>query len=615
MTPEQKRMIELGNQSVMGAKSKTATSPTTPTNNSLANFNNYINGTKPSYVTNFQNNLTNNPTPNQAFDNYINGGKPNYVTNFQNSLSNVPAPTITPTQPNPIATTTTPTQPTTPTTTESPTTQQVTPQAPQKTSDELIKEALEQARQAELAKQIGALSSRYNETISGLQSQRKQAPDKYQSMRVSSDTSSQLQAKNFSEFLANRGLSRSGYARQAESRLQLGLRRELEGINKQEQDYMNYLQQQEDSARRAYNADVASAEQGASSNYYNNFVKELQRQDEARRLEEYQKSQLNMQEKLKGIDTLNKQYEVSNENQQNAIKAFNDALSKMGYVTNPVTGEMMRSIEGSEYDDKKSTNQYKNQFDLSKELGMLPTDLLVNNMTPEQIAYYQSLGDTEGGYASLIGNTDNQTEKALLNYFRNQKISNDADLFQKYGDSMMNMYVPTQSMQKDIYNMQDSDRKFNFDLGKFDYTVNKDNRDFNYQTGRDAVKDQQWGADYGLREFTAKDSSANRWANTSISQQNANTSAQRLANDIISKGSISYESLDKAITDIFKNADEVSNENIDTPWAQGTSSSYRTLGRSEYATIVSSIENSGLPKNKKLLIYNKHNIPLPKKRS
>jgi hypothetical protein len=212
-------------------------------------------------------------------------------------------------------------------------------------------------------------------------------------------------------------------------------------------------------------------------------------------------------------------------------------------------GTLQNTAQGDYYDflDKQSKNDLASKKAQWEALGyMMPAwaeqeipDNVMNMLAPYQNNFSKASEDFQRA---------GQPELAKWAQIASvQKMFNNPALLQQYGQQ-----YATKDMQNNLFDQFDKNRKYGLEVGKFDYGIAKDDRDFNYGVGRDAVEDNKWQNEFGLKEWSAKDASARGWDNNAISRQaQKDLSARGWANIGIEQGKVS----DKQLTDAEKDID------------------------------------------------------------
>lgn len=192
------------------------------------------------------------------------------------------------------------------------------------------KTELDKLKQQNIARITNKLSERYNQVVSDIAEKRAQVLPAYEQKRLGAQSQSQLQAKNFSEFLANRGLSRSGTSQQAELMRNMQLQGTMNQYDQQMQDELNYLKKQQDDAKRAYNSDLKNAELEAESNYMDNLIKYQSEQDKLQRDEAWKQKEYEAMMKRDELNAIQKKYEMDKAKRTDAEDAFVKSITGLG---------------------------------------------------------------------------------------------------------------------------------------------------------------------------------------------------------------------------------------------------------------------------------------------
>lgn len=134
------------------------------------------------------------------------------------------------------------------------------------------------AKQKESAK--SQLENTLNTTVSDLNKQAETTKKTYATSKNTANVNSQINAKNFAEYLANRGLSSSGIASQYESSRQNTLSQNLNKLTAEEQSTLNDLETAKTEAQTTYNNDLASQYADIEANYIQNLLDNKQQEFE-----------------------------------------------------------------------------------------------------------------------------------------------------------------------------------------------------------------------------------------------------------------------------------------------------------------------------------------------
>ena len=155
------------------------------------------------------------------------------------------------------------------------------------------------------------LDAKKQEALNSINQQQAQAKPLYQQQRQQANTQSQLQSKNFAEYLANRGSVSSGASNQGQISINNALMNNIGGINQNENTFNQDLANQRIQANNTYQTDLASNNANIESDYLQNLLN-LRQQERAR------------QDQLKA------------QQQQNSIAWYNAQTSRMN-ATQPTT--------------------------------------------------------------------------------------------------------------------------------------------------------------------------------------------------------------------------------------------------------------------------------------
>jgi hypothetical protein len=118
---------------------------------------------------------------------------------------------------------------------------------------------INQLKEAQKQAQLASLGKARDSSLSNLNAEKAQIQPLYYGMRNKESTGSQLQAKNFAEFLAQRGQSNSGVSGQAELARNVSLQGNIGQLNNAEASAFTENARRVTDTNNAYDSDVASA--------------------------------------------------------------------------------------------------------------------------------------------------------------------------------------------------------------------------------------------------------------------------------------------------------------------------------------------------------------------
>lgn len=185
----------------------------------------------------------------------------------------------------------------------------IVPTATAITTENDIQDAIKAMKQAQISAAVAGLAKSRDTALSNLAAEKATIQPEYYKKRNVEATASQLQAKNFAEYMAQRGGASSGVAAQAELARNVALQGNIGALNQQETaDYGTNARRVADT-QNAYESDVTAAKAGAEANAMQLMIAEMQRQATAQQaMEQFNKS-FGLQEagvtgKYNGQDTL-----------------------------------------------------------------------------------------------------------------------------------------------------------------------------------------------------------------------------------------------------------------------------------------------------------------------
>lgn len=141
-------------------------------------------------------------------------------------------------------------------------------------------EDLNKLTKAQRQAQVDELKAARTKALANLDAQEQNIKPYYQTARNQTSAASQQGARNFAEYLANRGLTNSGAAAQGEINRQSALINNLGNINTAEANAYRDIANQRAAIENNYVSSLANANNALTNNYYNNLLNynEQQRQ-------------------------------------------------------------------------------------------------------------------------------------------------------------------------------------------------------------------------------------------------------------------------------------------------------------------------------------------------
>lgn len=124
---------------------------------------------------------------------------------------------------------------------------------------------------------ISALKKSRNNALSNIKAEKATIAPAFYNKRNETATGSQLQAKNFAEFMANRGGTNSGTNAQAEISRNVALQGNIGALNQQEAQAFSDIARRETDVKNAYENDVISAQAGIEAQAMQQLISAQQR--------------------------------------------------------------------------------------------------------------------------------------------------------------------------------------------------------------------------------------------------------------------------------------------------------------------------------------------------
>lgn len=157
-------------------------------------------------------------------------------------------------------------------------------------ADNII-QGLEELKRTQREKAFNDLTTAKNTSLSQLDQEKAKIQPQYYNTRNQTSTASQLQAKNFAEYLANRGLANSGTSAQSEIARNSALQGQIGALNQQENQAYNDINRRTTDVNNNFNSSVASAYSGIDSDINAKVVAYQQQLAAEQRQREYESQQ------------------------------------------------------------------------------------------------------------------------------------------------------------------------------------------------------------------------------------------------------------------------------------------------------------------------------------
>lgn len=322
---------------------------------------------------------------------------------------------------------------------------------------------LNRLTQAQRQAQVDQLKAAKKKALANLDVQEQNIKPMYENARNQTSAASQQGARNFAEYLANRGLTNSGAAAQAEINRQSALTNNLGNINTAEANAYRDIANQRTAVENGYVSDLANANNALTNNYYNNLlnyneqqrqmVQALQNQALGQYAGDYQayKNQLLAQgydpnslevlrvDAARG-DKLNNAYGNAytfsnamnniqrgtwNANDliatgltnEQAQKIYNDVVAAQ--EAQALENQRKIDFEAQQYNDKMAQQQWQNNYDLQK---------LANQTAETQYKINEPYNTTVYHVSSGGGNNNVNFEDQIRAYIKSKVDNNEWDM-------------------------------------------------------------------------------------------------------------------------------------------------------------------------------------------
>lgn len=181
-----------------------------------------------------------------------------------------------------------------------------------------IQAEINKLKEAQRQQAIAGLTKSRNQQLSNLGAEQAKIQPMYYGLRNQTSTASQQQGKNFSEFLAQRGLSSAGASGQAELSRNVALQGQIGNLNQQEAQANQDISRRMTDVNNAYESDLQAANAGIEAQGLQQLINQMN-QDRAYNLQnrqfEYQTGRDNVMDNRYSQDRTDrlKQQDFSNE--------------------------------------------------------------------------------------------------------------------------------------------------------------------------------------------------------------------------------------------------------------------------------------------------------------
>ena len=250
---------------------------------------------------------------------------------------------------------------------------------------------LDRLTNAQRQAQVSQLKAARKKALANLDVQEQNIKPMYESARNQTSAASQQGARNFAEYLANRGLTNSGAAAQGEINRLSALNNNLGNLNTAEANAYRDIANQRTAVENDYVAGLANANNAITQNYYNNLLN-------------YNEQQRQMVQALQN-QALG-QY-------ANDYAAYRNQLLAQGYDPNSLEVLSVDALRG-----QKMNNQYNTAMQNAYN-NILAGNINYNNAAAMGMTEPQAWNTYNTNQAALQAEADAKAEQ--LAYDRNQQ--------------------------------------------------------------------------------------------------------------------------------------------------------------------------------------------------
>ncbi len=295
------------------------------------------------------------------------------------------------------------------------------------------REDLDRLTSAQRQAQVDQLKAARTKALANLDVQEQQIKPLYQTARNQTAAASQQGARNFAEYLANRGLTNSGAAAQGEINRQSALMNNLGNLNTQEANALRDIANQRTAVENDYVAGLANANNAITNNYYNNLLN-------------YNEQQRQMVQALQ--QQALGQY-------ANDYQAYKNNLLAQGYAPNSLEVLSVDAARGNKMNNLYQTGQ-QNALANIQAGNINYNNAAALGMTVEQAQqYYQN-------YLAQQQATALAQQQALEREIAQQEWDN----AYKANQLGWNQYMDTQNLALNAQKVENDTKKTNYDINK-----------------------------------------------------------------------------------------------------------------------------------------------------
>lgn len=236
-----------------------------------------------------------------------------------------------------------------------------------------ITDQINQLKQSQISANTAALGASRDASLSGLNAEKAKIAPEYYASRNAASTQSQLGAKNFAEFLANRGQANSGLAGQEQISNGAALQGQIGALNQQEAGVNSDIARRQTDVGNVYNSGVAQATAQANATASQNNIAELntQRQNSIQADQFAKTFGLSQQELANTIKQQGIQNAMQNKQFNQSVSEFSQqmGLSKAQYASSLDQWAKSFAQNTSQFNQtlSSSTSQYAQTLALQKQ--------------------------------------------------------------------------------------------------------------------------------------------------------------------------------------------------------------------------------------------------------
>ena len=239
---------------------------------------------------------------------------------------------------------------------------------------------IDSLKNSQIAASTASLGAARDSSLSNIGVEQAKIAPQYYTSRNTAATQSDLGAKNFAEFLAQRGQSNSGLAGQSQISNNAALQGQIGVLNTAEANANTDITHRQTDTNNTYNSSLAQATAQANAAASQSIIAETQRQQAAAALKAQQDAQMAMQKQQFAADQAFKQKQLasSNANAAASLRASQARASAPKAPKAPTAAQRTSTATGQAQNYLNAWAEGKATDDNGKNIGRATRDGILN---------------------------------------------------------------------------------------------------------------------------------------------------------------------------------------------------------------------------------------------